>query len=374
MDFTPTREQEQIRSALRDFLEAEGGIELARRQMEGDNNVIDELWSEFAKMDYTGLTVPFETGGFGEDIEYLSFVLEELGRYAVPGPFIETLAFGVPLLRKAQQTVRTQSLLERIAAGESRLSFALYEDYEQPLPDTVRLEATELGSGYSLDGTKVLVPYADSVQALLVGARRGNQNGRLEFFLVDIEDVETRERDSLDRTRPMYEVTLSDVEVPEDNRVHEPDNGADLLAYGSARYNTAACAMLVGAAERTVDMSVEYGNTRGQFGRPIGQFQGVKHRIADMWMDVEQCRSLVYQAAWELATDSETAKVAVSTAKAHCIDTLVGVFGDDIQNHGGTGFTWEHDTHIYLKQARAWENLFGSTDDHRERVADLMGI
>lgn len=374
MHFTPSTEKAQIQTALRDVLESAGGMDLARRFMDGDRTVIDELWTELAAMDYTAITVPEAHGGFGEDIEYLTFILEELGRFAVPGPYIETLAFCVPLLRQAAATEQTRSALERIAAGDIRMSFALYEDYEQSLPDTIQLEATESAGGYELDGTKVLVPYAASVQTLLVGARRPDHDGALEFFLVDVADVEVRRLDSLDKTRPMYEVTLSDVVVPEENRVGGPDDGAALLSSASARYNTAACAMLVGAAERTVELSVEYGKTREQFGQPIGQFQGVKHRIADMWMDMEQCRSLVYRAAWELATDSDTADVAVSTAKAHCIDRCVEVFGADIQNHGGTGFTWEHDAHIYLKQARAWEHFLGSPAEHRDRVADLKEI
>lgn len=376
MDLTYSAEEEQVRETLRDFLESKDGIEPARRMMAGEEEVVDELWDELSGMDYMALTVPFDQMGLGEDILYLSLVLEEIGRYAMPGPYAETMAFAVPLIEEAGTEDQMETCLTDIADGDRKMSFALYDSGTDSLPEDIQLTAEESADGYRLDGTKTLVPYGGLVDTLIVAARTQDGQGTagVSLFLVDTDEVETQRLESLDQTQPMYDVTLNDLHLPEEALLGEANEGWEPLSGAIDRFRVAMCAMQVGAAERAIENSAEYGNTREQFGQPIGRFQGVKHRIADMWMGMRSGRSLVYYAAWALANDEDDARRAVSTAKAHCAEQSLDIFDGDIQVHGGTGFTWDHDGHIYLKQAKAWENFLGSPRDHRERICEMRGL
>ena len=374
MDARLTDEQNRIRETAEEFIESEGGIELARRRMAGDSEVIDELWADLAALDYTGITVPFDHGGFGEGMVYLTALLEVAGRYALPGPLPETAAFAVPLIDELGTDDQREAYLEAVAAGDARFSFALYDDRNESLPGAITMEATETADGYELSGTKTLVPYGGEVDHLVVAARTGDGSGwdGLSAFVVDVDDdaVEAEQLESLDRTRPMYELTLSSLEVGEDALLGPAGGAGEALQDAADRFTVAAYAMLVGAADRAVDLSVEHGKERKQYGQPVGKFQAVKHRIANMWIDAQSARSLVYYAAWAVENDEPDARRAVSAAKAFGADRLHRVFGDDVKNHGGMGFTWDHDGHLYLKQAKAWRNFLGSPEEHAERMIE----
>jgi alkylation response protein AidB-like acyl-CoA dehydrogenase len=376
MDLTLTDEQELMRETLREFLESKDGIALARRLMDGDESVVDEVWADLAEMDYTAVTVPLDYGGFGEGVMYLSLVAEEAGRVAMPAPYPETMAFCVPLLAEAGSDTQCERVLPAVAEGDRSLSFALYDTGDRELPADVALEVDARDDGYRLDGTKTLVPYGGLVDELVVAARTPGSSGEegIELFLVAAEDVETEHRESLDQTRPMYDVTLDEVTLGAEHRLEASTAGWTAVRAAIDRYTVARCAMLVGAAERVVDLSIEQGNTREQFGGPIGRFQAVKHRVADMWLAMRTSRSLVYYAAWALSNDEPDASRAVAEANTYCTKQAVQIFGDDIQNQGGTGFTWDHDAHIYLKQAKAWENYLESPITQRERICELKDV
>jgi len=373
MDARLTEEQQQIQETARDFLEANDGIDFARRKMEGDDDVVDEVWSEISDLDYTAITIPLEYNGLGEGMVYLSALLEELGRYAMPGPFPETMAFCVPLIDELGSEEQKEEVFTAIADDERMLSFALYDDRNEEVPETIQLSADRVDDGYQLSGTKTLVPYGGEVDQLLVAARTQDATewGGISLFLVDADDADTTRLESLDRTRPMYDVELDGVVVDEDALLGPRHGGGDALSRAIDRFNVAICAMMVGAADRAVELSTEHGTERHQYGQPIGRFQAVKHRIAEMWMDKEHSRSLTYYAAWAIDADEPDAARAVSTAKAYAGENLHRVFGDDIWNHGGMGFTWDHDGHIYMKQAKAWQNFLGSPEYHLDRVADI---
>ena len=374
MDARLTDEQNRIRETAADFIDSAGGIELARRRMEGDRDVISELWADLADLDYTGITVPFDHGGFGEGMVYLAALLEVAGRYALPGPLPETAAFAVPLIDDLGTDAQRERYLESVAAGDRKLSFALYDDRNESLPGAIAMEATETADGFELSGTKTLVPYGGEVDSVVVAARTGDGPGwdGVSAFVVDVEDdaVEAEQLESLDRTRPMYELTLSGLEVGEDALLGPAGGAGEALQDAADRFTVAAYAMLVGAADRAVELSTEHGKERKQYGQPIGKFQAVKHRIANMWIDMQSARSLVYYAAWAVENDEPDAKRAVPAAKAYAADRLHRVFGDDMKNHGGMGFTWDHDGHVYLKQAKAWRNFLGSPEEHRDRMIE----
>lgn len=379
MDFSLTEEQAQMQQTATEFLESQGGIDLARTVMDSDpdeaRTLIDDLWTNLGEMDYTALTVPLEHGGLGDGMVTVAVLLEALGRYAMPGPYPETVAFGVPLIDELGTDTQKDSLLPAIAGGEYTLSYALYETPDEALPHGITMDAEATSDGFEFSGSKTLVPYADLVDGLIVAARTQHAPGYagLSLFIVDTDDCTVRPLEGLDRTRPVFEVTLDDVTVDETALLGPLHGGGDALQRAIDRYIVAACMMQVGAADRAVELSVDHGNERTQYGNPVGMYQAVKHRTVDMWMDVEQARGLTYYAAWAIETDAPDAPRAVSAAKAFCGERCRRIFTDDIKNHGGLGFTWDHDTHIYLKQAKAWETLFGDVDDHLDRVAAARG-
>lgn len=376
MDFRLNDEQQQIQETARDFLESQGLTEPARRVMDGEAEAAEELWEELASLDYTALSVPLEHGGLGEGMVYLTALLEEAGRAVMPGPFPETTAFAVPLLAAGGSEEQQARFLPEVAEGTVRFTVGLYEPEGDFLPDGIRAGAAREDGGFRLSGTKTLVPYARMSDRVIVPVRtrRGRGFDGLSLFLLDPEDLAVEPLGSLDRTRPLYRCGLEDVVVSEEALLGPLHGGGSLLQRALDRLRIAYCAMTVGAADRAVDLSVEHGNERTQFGQPVGRFQAVKHRIVDMWMDLQRARSLVYYAAWSLDTDEPDAPRAVSAAKAFCSEQGLEIFEADILNHGGMGYTWDHDTHLYLKQAKSWQNYLGSPSDHRERIAQARGL
>lgn len=374
MDARFTDEQKRIRETAEEFIESEGGIELARRRMDGEEAVVDELWDELADLDYTAITVPLEHGGFGEGMVYLAALLEIAGQYALPGPLPETAAVAVPLIDELGSDAQRETHLEAIAEGDAKFSFAVYDDGGEELPGAIELDAEATGDGYTLSGTKTLVPYGGEVDSVIVAARTGDGDGYedVSLFVVDVDDpaVSTDQQESLDRTRPMYELTLDGLEVGDDALLGPEGGAGDALQTAMDRFTVASTAMLVGAADRAVDLSAEHGKEREQYGQPIGKFQAVKHRIAEMWIDMQSARSLVYYAAWAVANDEPDADLSVARVKTFAGDRLHRVFGDGMKNHGGMGFTWDHDGHIYLKQAKAWRNFLSSPESQADRAID----
>jgi len=372
MDFSLTDEQRRMKETVGGFFEDEGGVELARRQMDGEEGVVDEVWDAVAEMDYTALTVPVEQGGLGDGMLYLALFLEEAGRYATPGPFAETLGFAVPLIDELGTEEQKKAYLTEVADGEGRFSVALHDDVNETPPETVTMEAKVTDDGYVFDGTKPLVPYADEVDSLVVATKTRDESGYggISLFVVDTADVETTPVETLDSTRPLYEVEFDGLTLDEDALLGSLHGGGDALRRGIDRLNVCGSAMLVGGADEAVERSAQHGNEREQYGHPVGRFQAVKHRITDMWMNMQGARSLVYNAAWRLENDAQDAPRAVASAAAFTTEECSNVFGDDIFNHGGMGFTWDHDAHIFLKQARTWETFLGTPEEHRERVAE----
>lgn len=373
MDARLTDEQEQIQETARDFVESNGGIELARRRMEGEEGVVDELWGDLADLDYTAITVPFDYEGFGEGMVYLCALLEATGRYALPGPLAETTAVAAPLIDELGTDEQKDRHLPAIASGEERFSVALYDETDQDLPEAIRMDAEPLEDGYRLSGSKSLVPYGGEVDRVVLAARTQEGTGfeGISLFVVDPADAEITQQRSLDRTRPVYTLEFDDVVVDEDAALGPRHDGGDALSRALDRYGVAICAMLVGAADRAVELSAEYGNERTQYGQPIGRFQAVKHRISDMWAEKEHTRSLTYYAAWAIDNDTPDARRAATMAKAYAGEHMHDVFAADVKNHGGMGFTWDHDAHIYLKQARAFQQYLGAPERDLDRVADI---
>lgn len=373
MDARLTDEQDRIQETAQDFAESNGGIEPARQHIDGDHEVMDELWAGLAELDFTGITVPTEYDGSGEEMTNVTALLESLGQYALPGPLPETATVAAPLITELGTEAQKSEYLPAIADGDSKFSFAFHDDSGESLPHSVQMGAESVENGFRLSGEKTLVPYGGQVDQVVLAARtRDRTDSRgISLFIVDPAEADVRERDSLDGTRPMYSLKFDDVVIDESAALGPRHGAGDALSRAMERYTVAACAMLVGAADKAVDLSSEYANERTQYGQQIGQFQAVKHRTADMWVDKEHARSIVYKAASTLEDDQADATQSVTMANAYVSDTIQDLFGSDIKNHGGQGFIWEHDTHIYLKQAKAWEGILGTAGQSYEQLAEI---
>ena len=368
MDFGFSEEQELLRRTARDFLDKECPMTYVRRMMEDERGYAEELWRKMAELGWLGLICPEAYGGAGLSMVDLVVVLEEMGRAVMPGPFFSTAVLGGLALMEGGSPQHKERLLPQIAAGKAKVTLAFLEDAARWDEAGVRLKAQRAGKGYRLRGTKLFVPDAHVSDYLVVAARTGRA---LSLFLVESrqEGVRTVPLTTMDQTRKMCEVTLEDVRVGADALLGEPGGGWPVLERVLQGAKTALCAEMCGGAQKVLDMSVEYAKMREQFGRPIGSFQAIQHKCANMLVQVENARSAAYYAAWAVATGAAQAPLAAAMAKAYCSDAYRQVAAEGIQIHGGIGFTWEHDMHLYFKRAKTSEVMFGDAAWNRELVA-----
>jgi len=378
MDFGFSEEQEMLRKSARDFLAKESPMTYVRQMMEDDRGFRDEQWRKMAELGWMGLTLPEEHGGAGLDFVDMIVVLEEMGRVVLPGPFFSTVILGGVAINEGGSAAQKKDLLPKLAAGDLRVTLAQLEPNARWDADGIQLEAKKAGSGYSLTGTKLFVPDAHTADLLIVAGRAPGSKGAegVSLFLVDAKasGVTSTLLKTMDQTRKLCEVVLKDVSVAADRVLGSPGAGWKLLDRVVDRGKVGLCAEMCGGAERVLEMSVEYAKVREQFGRPIGSFQAIQHKCANMLVEVESSKSATYYAAWAVANDVAEAPLAAAMAKAYCSDAYRHTAGEGIQIHGGIGFTWEHDMHIYFKRAKSSEVTFGDATWNREIVAQLIGL
>jgi alkylation response protein AidB-like acyl-CoA dehydrogenase len=304
--------------------------------------------------------------------------MEEMGRAVVPGPFFSSVILGGLAILEAGSEAQKKEWLPRVASGDSRVALAWMEPSAQLGPAGVTLTATEKGGRYTLSGTKLFVSDAHTADALVVAARTKAGAGAdgVSLFLLpkSTAGLQVTLLPTMDQTRKLCEVTCAEVTVGADALLGAANGGWAPLARVLDRATVALCAEMCGGAQRVLDMTTDYAKIRIAFGKPIGTYQGVKHRAADMLVDVENAKSLTYYAAWAVDENSPEAPLAASMAKAYVTDAYRKVAGAGIQLHGGIGFTWEHDLHLYFKRAKSSEFTFGDATYHRERVAQLINL
>ncbi len=378
MDFALNEEQEMFQQTLRQYLDDKGGTALARQYMEGQREVLTQLWSGLAELGFLGIHVPEAYGGLGQGMVSLVPIFEELGRVVAPGLYAETLSLAVPLLMAYGSEEQKNRYLPEIVAGKRMVTFAFLEPPSgQFTPGDIQMAAIKDGDGYRLRGKKTVVPYGDAAHTFIVLARTAPGSGEngLTLFLVDKEQasLNIRTLQNIDMTRDLAEVEFAEVQVSQENRLGPEHVGWSLLQAGLKPYNVALCAMMVGGMARTVDMSVEYANTRHQFGQPIGRFQAIKHRIVDMKLDLESARSLTYYGAWAYENDTPDQEAAIYSARAFINEAFIRSAAANVQNHGGMGFTWEFDCHLFVKRSRALENVLGTPAEYREKALVAIG-
>lgn len=378
MNFGFNDEQELLRSTARKFFENECGSDTVRRLMETPEGISPDLWTKIAEQGWLGLVFPEAYDGMGLGLVDLVVLMEEMGRAVVPGPYFSTVLLGGLAVLEAGSEAQKKEWLPKIAAGDKRVALAWMEPSAQLGPAGVTLTAVEKGGRYTLSGTKLFVHDAHTADALVVAARTRPGAGAegVSLFLLprDTSGLRVTLLPTMDQTRKLCEVTCADVTVGADALLGAAGAGWAPLGRVLDRATVALCAEMCGGAQKVLDMTVEYAKIRQAFGRPIGSYQGVKHRAADMLVDVENGKSITYYAAWALDEGAPEAPLAVSMAKAYVSDAYRRVAAAGIQLHGGIGFTWEHDLHLYFKRAKGSEFTFGDATHHRERVAQLVNL
>ena len=379
MDFGFSQEQEMLRATARKFLENECTSTFVRARMEEPAGVTDDFWAKLAEQGWLGLVYPEEYGGSGLGLVDLTVLMEEMGRCVMPGPFFSTVLLGGLAILEAGSPPQRKEWLPRLAAGQAKATLALTEPNARWDAAGVTATAKDGKHGFALSGTKLFVPDAHLADVIVVAARtaegKSPEDG-VSLFLVPkgAAGLEVKLLPTMDQTRKLCEVTLKDTPVPSGALLGSKGGAWSAVARVIQRATIALCGEMCGGAQRVLDMTTEYAKIRVAFGKPIGTYQGVKHKAADMLVDIENAKSLTYYAAWAADENSSETALATSMAKAYVSDAYRKVSATGIQLHGGIGFTWEHDLHLYFKRAKSSEFTFGDATYHRERVAQLINL
>jgi alkylation response protein AidB-like acyl-CoA dehydrogenase len=378
MDIGFSEEQELLRDTARKFLDGECTTKFVRQMMETEAAVTPEFWQQLAENGWLGISFPEAVGGSGLGLLDLVVLMEEMGRAVMPGPFPATVLLGGAAIAEAGSAAQQQEWLPRLAAGNAKATLAVTEPNARwGAAGIAAVSARETAGGFVLNGAKLFVPDAHLADVLVVAAR-SRDGSTLEdgvsLFLVPraAAGLAVTLLPSIDETRKLCEVRLDNVPVLAGALLGELHQGWAPLSRVIDRAAVALAAEICGAAQRVLDMTVDYAKMRVAFGKPIGSYQGVKHKCADMLVEIENAKSLTYYAAWAIDESDPEAAMAVSMAKAAASDAGRKVCAAGIQLHGGIGMTWEHDLHLYLKRAKADEVAFGDATWHRERLARLM--
>jgi alkylation response protein AidB-like acyl-CoA dehydrogenase len=375
MNFGFTEEQELLRAEVRKFLDQNCNLDEVRKISESEEGYSRHLWDRMAELGWVGLRMPEAFGGVSLGWVDLVVVLEETGRTLFPSPMVATqLAAGaIELAGNATQQAR---FIPGLADGSKIGSFALLEASDSLTPDAVALEGKPDGDGFTLHGEKLYVLFATQADLLVVVFRSGDAADAISLAIVErgAAGLTTEHLPTIDDTVRMGRVRFDGVRVEAD-AVLGTTNAAwphveRIIECGAV----AVTAEMVGAAEGVHAMTVDYVKQRVQFDKPIAQFQGVKHPLAEAYVDIESWKSLCYYAGWTLDESDEEVAASVSRAKAYASDAFPRFGIEAIQLHGGIGYTWEYDAQLYLKRAKWARPVFGDADYHYERLARLGGL
>ena len=371
MQFELTETQQTLKNTARKFLGAECPMAEVRRLMETETAFDPALWRKIAEQGWTGMLIPEQYGGFGMGMVEMAATLEEMGRALLPGPFFSTVLMAGALIESAGNENQKQKYLGAVARGEAKITVAFLEDPPAPSPDAIRMSARTAAGGYALDGKKLFVPDAAVADFIVVVARL---EGELALLVVSAKapGLSISPMSSIDLTRKISEVAFNGVKIPSEDML--ATGASALAALGRARgiATVGLVAEMTGGMQRLLEITVEYAKTRKQFGRPIGQFQAVQHQCADMLLYTESSRSAAYYAAYAIQEGTPDAQLAVSVAKAYASEAYRETGNRAVQVHGGMGFTWENDAHLFYRRAKVSEQMFGDAAYHREQIAKLV--
>jgi alkylation response protein AidB-like acyl-CoA dehydrogenase len=371
MNFAFSEEQEELRKAVRRFLEDKSPEAEVRRLMETTEGYDPAVWSQMAEqLGLQGLIIPEAFGGSGFSYVELIVVLEEMGRALLCAPYFSSVALAANLLLASGDEAAKKDYLPGIASGSTIATVALAEESGRWDEEGVTLAASGSGGSWTLSGEKLYVLDGHVANLVLVVARSpagvgvyAVEPGAPGFTATPLSTMDQTRK----QARLSFESTPARLIGGEGGGWGPVSKMLDLAA-------VALAAEQVGGAQRVLEMAVEYAKVRVQFGRPIGSFQAIKHKCADMLLEVESAKSAAYYAGWAAADDSDELPVVASLAKSYCSEAYFHAAAENIQIHGGIGFTWEHPAHLYFKRAKSSELLFGDPYYHRELLAQRIGL
>jgi alkylation response protein AidB-like acyl-CoA dehydrogenase len=374
MDLGLSEEQELLKNTARDFLEKECPETLVREMEEDEKGYSPELWKKMAEQGWQGLLIPDQYGG--ADFSYLDLIIliEEFGRALVPGPFISTVVGGTLPLLEAGTDEQKSEHLPKIASGEAIWTLAYTEPSARFDAEGVALEVKDDGNDVVLNGTKLFIRDANVADYFTVVGRRPGTKGEdgVELVIVDAKsDGITQTQLKTIASDKQSEVKFENVRAPKANII---PGGWATLKKVQRKATILECAYLVGLAQMDFEISIQYAKDRIQFGRPIGSFQAIQHKAADMVTDVDGARFIMYRAAWSVDQDEEDADISVHMAKAWASEATRRVVAHGQQIHGGIGFTKDYKIQLYFRRQKASELMWGDSDYHREMVAEELKV
>ncbi len=370
MNLAFSDEQEELRRSVRRFLADKSPESEVRRLMETEAGYDAAVWAQMAEQGLQAMAIAEEYGGAGFSFVELVVVLEEMGRALLCAPFFSSVVLAGAALSASGDEEAKKAYLPGIASGEILATLALTEDSGRWDASGIALAATPSGDGWRLDGHKTFVIDGYIADVLLVV---GRGEAGISLFAVDgaAQGLQRAAMPTMDQTRKQARLTFSAVPA---RLVGVAGEGWPIVARTLDLAAIGLAAEQVGGAQRVLEMSVEYAKVRVQFGRPIGSFQAIKHKCADMLLAVESAKSAAYYAAWAAAEDNDELPVMASLAKAYCSEAYFQAAAENIQIHGGIGFTWDHPAHLYFKRAKSSELILGDPAYHRELLAQRIGI
>jgi len=380
MKLAYSTEQRELRESVKRFMTDRMPLSRVRELMESADGSDEKVWSYAgSQLGLQGIAIGEQYGGAGFSFVEQAIVLEELGAALYPGPYLASVVLAASALLASTDEAAKRDLLPGIASGSTVATLAFTEDDGSWEPSAIRLAATADADSWRLDGHKSFVLDGYTADLILVVARTGDT---LSLFAVDraatndaagtgATGLASKELQTLDQTRRLGRLEFSAAPA---RLIGASGDGGPILDKTLDITAVALAAEQLGGAQRALDMAVSYAKIRHQFGRPIGSFQAIKHRCADLLLEVESLRSAVAYAAAAVAEDSPEVPVLAALVKALASETYFHVAAENIQIHGGIGFTWEHDAHLYFKRAKSSELFLGDASYHRERLATRIGI
>jgi alkylation response protein AidB-like acyl-CoA dehydrogenase len=375
MNFGFTEEQELLRAEVRKFLDQNAPLEEVRKIVQQPRGFDERLWARMAELGWVGLTMPEACGGVGLDFVTFVVLLEETGRSLFPSPLISTV-----LAAKAIEHLGTDAQQARwlpvLADGSVVGTFALLEESDSLEPEAIALLGKRDGDDIVLSGGKRIVPDAGQADLFVVAFREGPERGALSLAVIErsAEGVDAESFPCMDSTKSLGRLVLDGVRIAPDGLLGAPGSAGPEITWLVDAGATAVAAEAVGAAEAALEITTEFAKEREQFDSKIGRFQGVKHPLAEMYVDIESFKSLVYWAAWCMGEAPDDVALAASRAKAYASEAFARIGIDGVQLHGGVGYTDEYDIQLYLKRSKWVRPSFGDSDYHYDRIATLGGL
>ncbi len=374
MDFGFSEEQELLRQEVRKFLSEQCPMEEVRRIMKEPLGYSREQWLSLSQLGWTGLIIPEDLGGVGLGWVDLIVLLEETGRTLFPSPLISSVLTSATLLELGS-SAQQRHWLPGFADGSHIGALAIFDDPDRLEPEGITLEAQREGEHYVLSGDKPGVVDAVSANLFVVGFRKPDGGMALALIEAESPGLQVEAKNTLDESKRIGTLHLDSVRVADDALLDlSPGDESTALQAILDRGAVAVAAEILGAGEAALALTVQYAKDRTQFGHPIGHFQGVKHPCAEMYVDLECIKSLLYYAAWALDVSPDEVSFSASKTKAFASEAFARIGVDGVQLHGAVGYTEEYDIQLFLKRSKWSRPIFGDEDYHLERVATMGGL